>query len=172
MAFKDVLVLEDQSYDNDVERKEKGDYLRSRFDLKNESSDRALVESILSFTCMLFDHCSNRSLYKSGDRLNHLLNTGSLSLLKHALELAFRMAKRVWASRARSSTTTTPENLLRDLYGLDTDHIVKIAVPFLHGNHAASDKEDDQIFHYPRLSSNLKAPHHFRHPQAPSPRAR
>lgn len=96
----------------------------------SEEGDRELIESILSFTQLLFDKCGNRSLYSSSAYLNILLNTTSLSLLKATLDLSLCLAQRFHASRVRMHNPHFVQSLLASQYGLNTGRINKMAQPF------------------------------------------
>ncbi|RCH95819.1 hypothetical protein CU097_014604 [Rhizopus azygosporus] len=51
--------------------------------------------SILNFTRLLFDHCSNRSLYNSFEHLNSLLYTTDIDVLETTLALLIKPAQRM-----------------------------------------------------------------------------
>jgi E3 ubiquitin-protein ligase HUWE1 len=91
--------------------------------------DRELVESVLAFSQLLQDNCGNRSLYASSERLGHLLNTTSLTLLFSTLQLASRLAIRYYHARQRSSGANQHINpsMLANHYNIDLDHVQKLA---------------------------------------------
>ncbi|KAF2834163.1 hypothetical protein M501DRAFT_1001473 [Patellaria atrata CBS 101060] len=95
-----------------------------------EEGDRDLVESILSFTKILYENCGNRSLYSSSSHLNDLLNTTSLSLLNATLRLTLRLAQRYHGQRNRMTTTHVPSILLANHYNINLDNVQKLASPF------------------------------------------
>jgi E3 ubiquitin-protein ligase HUWE1 len=84
------------------------------------------VESVLDFSRVLLEKCGNRSLYNSGERLNALLNTASLSLLHSTLRLALCLAQRY---HARHRPTHFHPGSLSAHYGLDLDRIQSLAAP-------------------------------------------
>ena len=88
--------------------------------------DRKLVESVLDFSRLLLEKCGNRSLYSSGERLNALLNTTSLSLLHSTLRLALCLAQRY---HARHRPTHFHSGSLSAHYGLDLDRVQSLAAP-------------------------------------------
>ena len=94
--------------------------------------DRELVESVLAFSTLLLENCGNRSLYNSSERIGHLLNTTSLSLLDKALRLAVRLAHRYAASRQRGANASQHLNhaLLASHFNIDLEHVQKLASPF------------------------------------------
>ena len=98
----------------------------------SSDGDRELVEVILTFSRRLLENCGNRSLYSSSERLGHLLNTTSLSLLATALQLAVRLAQRYHASRQRGPNGSQHLNnaLLSSHYNIDLEKVQKLANPF------------------------------------------
>ena len=94
--------------------------------------DKALIESILTFSRLLLENCGNRSLYNSSDRLGELLYTTDLSLLSQALRLAVRLAQRYHASRQRGANTSQHLNaaLLASHYNIDLEKVQRLASPF------------------------------------------
>jgi E3 ubiquitin-protein ligase HUWE1 len=93
------------------------------------SDDCDLIETILAFTCMLLENCGNRSLYSSSDRLNDLLNTTSLSLLKSTLQLSLLLAKRYHSSKTRLSSIGGSA-LLAGHYNISLDRVRRLAASF------------------------------------------
>ena len=91
-----------------------------------DDGDRKLVEIVLDFSRVLLQRCGNRSLYNSGERLNALLNTTSLSLLHSTLRLALCLAQRY---QARHRPTHFHPGSLSAHYGLDLDRIQYLAAP-------------------------------------------
>ena len=102
----------------------------SKCGFSNEG-DRELVESILSFTCLLLDKCGNRSLYSSSSHLNDLLNTTSLTLLEATLQLSLHLAQRYHASRTRLGSLSHNASLLASHYNINLDKVNKAASPFV-----------------------------------------
>lgn len=98
----------------------------------DQDGDRALIESILTFSRLLLENCGNRSLYNSSDRLGELLNTTDLSLLSHSLRLAVRLAQRYHAARQRGSNASQHLNavLLASHYNIDLEKVLRLANPF------------------------------------------
>ena len=90
--------------------------------------DRELVETILHFSRMLIERCGNRSLYASSSRINDLLQTTSLSLLRSALRLSLRLAQRFQAAKFKNGVLHHAA-LGSGLYNFNFDHLVKIAQP-------------------------------------------
>ena len=97
-----------------------------------EDGDRELVEAILDFSRILLENCGNRSLYASSERLGHLLNTTSITLLVTTLRLACRLAIRYHHSRQRGSLANQhiSSALLANHYNISLDHIQKLADTF------------------------------------------
>ncbi|KAF2428697.1 hypothetical protein EJ08DRAFT_315920 [Tothia fuscella] len=91
--------------------------------------DRKLVEGILNFTIVLLQNCGNRSLYSSSDRLNDLLNTTSLSLLKTTLQVSLLLARRYFSSRQRMNSVSH-HSLLLSHYNITVDKVRRLAAPF------------------------------------------
>ena len=91
-------------------------------------ADLELVQSILDFSKLLLEKCGNRSLYGSGDRLNCLLNTTSLSLVHSTLRLALCLAQRVNA-RQRPNSFTPGSAMLKNYYALELDNLQQLALP-------------------------------------------
>lgn len=91
-----------------------------------DDGDRKLVESVLDFSRLLLEKCGNRSLYNSGERLNALLNTTSLTLLHSTLRLALCLAQRY---HARHRPAHFHMGSLPVHYGLDLDRIQSLAAP-------------------------------------------
>ena len=94
--------------------------------------DRELVESILRFTKLLLEKCGNRVLYNSGDRLDALLNTTSLSLLQWVLRVGLGLAQR-YRDRFRGALHLPPPT--KHLYGLDLDKLQILATTFAPPTH-------------------------------------
>jgi E3 ubiquitin-protein ligase HUWE1 len=92
----------------------------------HDEGDRKLIESILDFSRVLLEKCGNRSLYNSGERLNFLLNTTSLSLLHSTLRVALCLAQRY---HARHRPAHFHPGSLSAHYGLDLDRIQILAAP-------------------------------------------
>lgn len=87
--------------------------------------DRELVESILRFTKLLFEKCGNRNLYNSGDRLNALVNTTSLSLLHCTLRVSLCVAQRN-RDRSRGSSQLPAPSVH---FGLDLEKLQQMIAP-------------------------------------------
>lgn len=96
----------------------------------SEEGDRELVESIVSFTRILLEHCGNRSLYASSGHVNDLLHTTSLSLLKATLKLGLRLAQRYQVARYKNNSTSMQPTLLANHYNFNLDNLHKLALPF------------------------------------------
>lgn len=96
----------------------------------SQEGDRELVESLISFTRLLLENCGNRNLYASSARLNDLLNTSSLSLLKATLRLTLRLAQRYHATRTRMQSNSLQNHILATHYALNLENLTKIAAPF------------------------------------------
>ena len=88
--------------------------------------DRELIEAILKFTKLLLEKCGNRILYNSGDRLNHLLNTISLSLLQCTLRVSLGLAQRYRDRFHGLLHLPTPS---QHHYGLDLGRLETLIVP-------------------------------------------
>ncbi|KAI0576503.1 DUF913 multi-domain protein [Pyrenophora tritici-repentis] len=99
----------------------------------SKDGDRKLIEQILNFTRMLLENCGNRSLYSSSERLDKLLNTTSISLLKATLRLGHRLAQRYAAARMRLAPATLHPSLLSSHYNINLDKVQKLASPFAKG---------------------------------------
>lgn len=59
-----------------------------------DASDVHLLVACLKFTTALFEHCSNRGIYSSSDRLFALLNTADVDVLLATLETCTALAER------------------------------------------------------------------------------
>ena len=99
----------------------------------SKDGDRELVHAILDFTRLLLEHCGNRSLYSSSDRLGAILNTTNLPLISLTLRLAVRLAQRYHASRQRGPNTNQHLHnaLLASHYNIDLDKVQHLANPFV-----------------------------------------
>ncbi|RVX75705.1 hypothetical protein B0A52_00061 [Exophiala mesophila] len=86
--------------------------------------DRELIEVILVFSKLLVEKCANRAVYNSTDRLNDLLNTTSLSLLRCTLRITFYLAQR-YAERPPH-----PQQMSTKFYDFDHGRLQKLAAPF------------------------------------------
>ena len=97
-----------------------------------KDGDRELVHAILDFTRLLLEHCGNRSLYSSSDRLGAILNTTNLPLISLTLRLAVRLAQRYHASRQRGPNANQHLHnaLLASHYNIDLDKVQHLANPF------------------------------------------
>jgi E3 ubiquitin-protein ligase HUWE1 len=95
--------------------------------------DRELIESIVTFTRLLLENCGNRNLYASSSRLNSLLNTTSLSLLKATLRLTLRLAQRYHATRTRMQSNSLQNPILASHYALSLDNLYHMASTFPKG---------------------------------------
>ncbi|TLD36775.1 hypothetical protein E2P81_ATG02557 [Venturia nashicola] len=96
---------------------------------ESATEDCDLVMNILAFSCMLLENCGNRSLYSSSDRLNDILNTTSLPLLKSTLQLALLLAKRYHSSRTRLSSLGGAASLAGH-YNISLDRVRRLAASF------------------------------------------
>ena len=94
--------------------------------------DRQLTEAILKFTRMLLEHCGNRSIYASSSLLNDLLNSTSLSILVHTLEVGSELAQRYQASvkRIGSASRQISSALLANHYNIDLGRVFQLSLPF------------------------------------------
>ncbi|CAM1504763.1 Fc.00g023540.m01.CDS01 [Cosmosporella sp. VM-42] len=94
--------------------------------------DRKLIEAVLKFTCMLLEHCGNRSIYASSAHLNDLLNTTSLTVLIGTLEVGAELAQRYQASvkRIGNASRQISTALLANHYNIDLDRVQQLALPF------------------------------------------
>lgn len=97
-----------------------------------KDGDQQLILAILEFTRLLLEHCGNRSLYSSSDRLGEILNTTSLSLLSSTLRLAVRLAQRYHASRQKGPNANQQLHnaLLASHYNIDLEKVQQMANPF------------------------------------------
>lgn len=96
----------------------------------SEEGDRELVESIVSFTRVLFEHCGNRSLYASSGHINDLMHTTSLSLLRVCLKLSLRLAQRYQVARIKNNSPHAQPVLMANHYSFNLENMHKIAMPF------------------------------------------
>ncbi|RDI84571.1 hypothetical protein Vi05172_g5286 [Venturia inaequalis] len=96
---------------------------------ESATGDCDLIMNILAFSCMLLENCGNRSLYSSSDRLNDILNTTSLPLLKSTLQLALLLAKRYHSSRTRLSSLGGAASLAGH-YNISLDRVRRLAASF------------------------------------------
>ncbi|KAL5116234.1 E3 ubiquitin-protein ligase tom1 [Pleosporales sp. CAS-2024a] len=99
----------------------------------SQDGDRELVENLLNFTRVLLENCGNRSLYNSSERLDKLLNSTSISLLKATLRLGHRLAQRFSAARMRLGSPNLHLSLLASHYNISLDKVQKVAAPFSKG---------------------------------------
>ncbi|GBC34534.2 DUF913-domain-containing protein [Rhizophagus irregularis DAOM 181602=DAOM 197198] len=77
---------------------------------------RSTLLSILKFSRMLLENCTNRNLYSSYEHLNDLLNTSDLGVLEVLLRLILRPAQRLSNQRA-----------LRTNFNISQDRILTLA---------------------------------------------
>ncbi|KAK4190222.1 putative E3 ubiquitin-protein ligase TOM1-like protein [Podospora australis] len=98
-----------------------------------EDGDCQLVIAILEFSQMLLARCGNRSIYASSSRLNDLLHTTYLSLLKAALEVGLELAQRYNASMKRMPQPHRQVStaLLANHYNIELDRVNLLAQPFV-----------------------------------------
>ncbi|OAR04063.1 hypothetical protein LLEC1_03532 [Akanthomyces lecanii] len=98
----------------------------------SHEGDRELVETVLTFTRLLLEHCGNRSIYASSAHLSSLLNSTALSLLIPALEVGSELAQRYQASvkRIGNSARHISAALLANHYNIDLDRVQQIAQAF------------------------------------------
>ncbi|TVY36649.1 E3 ubiquitin-protein ligase [Lachnellula subtilissima] len=103
-------------------------------DLRNlgygKDGDRQLVESILAFSQILLQNCSNRSIYASSPHLNSLLNSTSLSILESTLHVALELALRYNTALKRGAVRHASKDLLKNHYNIDMDRVLQLALPF------------------------------------------
>lgn len=106
-------------------------------ELKNlgfpEDGDRELIEAVLKFTCMLLEHCGNRSIYASSAHLNDLLHSTSLTVLIATLKVGVELAQRYQASvkRIGNASRQISTALLANHYNIDLDRVQQLALPFV-----------------------------------------
>lgn len=95
--------------------------------------DRTLIESVLKFTCMLLEHCGNRSIYASSAHLNDLLHSTSLTVLIATLKVGVELAQRYQASvkRIGNASRQISTALLANHYQIDLDRVQQLALPFV-----------------------------------------
>ncbi|KAK4198469.1 putative E3 ubiquitin-protein ligase TOM1-like protein [Triangularia verruculosa] len=98
-----------------------------------EDGDCQLIIAILNFSQMLLQHCGNRSIYGSSSRLNDLLNTTSLTLVRAVLEVSLELAQRYHASmkRVTQPTRQVSSALLANHYNIELDRVNLLAQPFV-----------------------------------------
>jgi E3 ubiquitin-protein ligase HUWE1 len=126
--FGQKMIMENERKHNEENNKDQlAASLSESLHLSNEP-DRDVVQAILDFTIILLDKCANRSLYASSDRLNNLLNTTSLSLLKITLRLSFRLARRCFFAMVRSSSQSQIP-AIREGYNLSSTRLHVLALP-------------------------------------------
>ncbi|KAK4176374.1 putative E3 ubiquitin-protein ligase TOM1-like protein [Triangularia setosa] len=98
-----------------------------------EDGDCQLIIAILNFSQMLLQHCGNRSIYGSSSRLNDLLNTTSLTLVRAVLEVSLELAQRYHASmkRVTQPSRQVSSALLANHYNIELDRVNLLAQPFV-----------------------------------------
>ncbi|KAK4678439.1 E3 ubiquitin-protein ligase tom1 [Podospora pseudoanserina] len=98
-----------------------------------EDGDCQLIIAILNFSQMLLQHCGNRSIYGSSSRLNDLLNTTSLTLVRATLEVSLELAQRYHASmkRVTQPSRQVSSALLANHYNIELDRVNLLAQPFV-----------------------------------------
>ncbi|KAK0674563.1 hypothetical protein QBC41DRAFT_2733 [Cercophora samala] len=98
-----------------------------------EDGDSQLIIAILNFSQMLLQHCGNRSIYGSSSRLNDLLNTTSLTLVRALLEVSLELAQRYHASMKRVTQPSRQVStaLLANHYNIELDRVNLLAQPFV-----------------------------------------
>ena len=99
----------------------------------SSDGDRLLIESVLKFTCMLLEHCGNRSIYASSAHLNDLLHSTSLTVLIATLKVGVELAQRYQASvkRIGNASRQISTALLANHYQIDLDRVQQLALPFV-----------------------------------------
>lgn len=80
-----------------------------------EKSDADLLAACLQFTLVLLDHCSNRSIYSSSDRIFSLLNVCSIDVRLHVLDVAVFLGERYLqtSSSKYSASKTVKQKVLQ-----------------------------------------------------------
>lgn len=99
----------------------------------SSDGDRRLIEAVLNFSRMLLEHCGNRSIYASSERLNDLLNTTSLSTLIVTLRVGSELAQRYQASVKRVGNVSKHLGaaLLTNHYNIDLGRVQHLSLPFV-----------------------------------------
>ncbi|GEQ66680.1 hypothetical protein JCM33374_g343 [Metschnikowia sp. JCM 33374] len=92
----------------------------AKYDLASEhpklrdvcAEDSELLIACLKFTKMLLDHCTNRSIYASSERIFSLVNTPSIDVKLAALEVALCLGERyVYGSQHKKFVAPKPARL-------------------------------------------------------------
>jgi E3 ubiquitin-protein ligase HUWE1 len=126
--FGRKMIMENERTFNDNHNEDHlASSLSETLHLSNEP-DRDVIEAILDFSIILMDKCANRSLYSSSDRLNQLLNTTSLPLLKHTLRLSVRLARRSYSAVTRNGGSANMPTI-REGYHLNSQRLQVLALP-------------------------------------------
>lgn len=77
--------------------------------MKPEHAD--ILVSCLQFTYLLLEHCANRSIYSSSDRIFHLLNTATIDVRLHALQVAVMLGERYLQTNSSKYSSPKPVKL-------------------------------------------------------------
>ncbi|KAG2736502.1 hypothetical protein G9P44_000592 [Scheffersomyces stipitis] len=89
----------------------------NKYDLENEfprlqlfsQEEQTLICSCLKFTYILLDHCSDRQIYSSSERIFALLNTPTIDVRLHALEVAVLISEKY--AQSSSSRYSAPKQI-------------------------------------------------------------
>ncbi|KAG1450542.1 hypothetical protein G6F56_008319 [Rhizopus delemar] len=111
--FVSVLNLFDDKLDSLCKTYELNVHIQNKpFD----ENDKQTLLSILNFTRLLFDNCSNRNLYNSYEYLNSLLYTTDIDILEATLALLLKPAQRMNnPTAAQSNFSIKDETVITEL---------------------------------------------------------
>lgn len=73
-----------------------------------DAADAELLSTCLQFSLVLLDHCSNRSIYSSSDRIYSLLNVCSIDVRLHVLEMAVYLGERYLQTTSSRYSASKP----------------------------------------------------------------
>lgn len=72
------------------------------------TKDKDLVSSCLKFTHLLLEHCANRSIYSSSDRIFQLINSPTVEVRLCALEVGLSLAERYVQTNSNKYSASKP----------------------------------------------------------------
>src|SRR5699024_7806997 len=72
------------------------------------TKDKDLVSSCLKFTHLLLEHCANRSIYSSSNRIFQLINSPTVEVRLCALEVGLSLAERYVQTNSNKYSASKP----------------------------------------------------------------
>ncbi|WEJ95619.1 E3 ubiquitin-protein ligase tom1 [Yamadazyma tenuis] len=107
-----------------------------------DSDDEHLTVWCLKFTFMLLEHCDNRTLYNSSERIFSLINTPTLSIKLGALEVAISLGSRYIIS---SSKYPAPKEVKKKVLQIFHTYPPLVPASFTHEYHKKRTSDDQPI---------------------------